>query len=317
MKWGFNAKDLVYMTLIGIGLFFGWRLYTDLTQQISDQKVAYKQLSENVARASNQFVTKHDLDEFGKEISGSFNIMKADIKKLGGQVTTVGQTIAKLEAHVERDAASDHTAEVELPDGTTTRQDFKKIKNEEGLPMAWSMYTIGKEHPWTVGTYELEFHINTVLGVTEDDQIIPENELVVFNNQDAETKGKPFKLPIVSSMFKQTMPNQSQFFLWAPHLDFGLNVGAALTGEGILGPDLGFSVMAYGKTKNDNEWRFARLGIGTRDGFHKPQVTLSPVGYNLGKFIPLLSDLWLWPTASFGIGDFGSYGLGATISTTF
>ena len=38
MKWGFNAKDLVYMSLIGVGLFFGWRLYTDQTTKIDDQK---------------------------------------------------------------------------------------------------------------------------------------------------------------------------------------------------------------------------------------------------------------------------------------
>lgn len=317
MKAGFTIKDIVYIGLIGIGLFFGYQLYKDLTAQIEDQKVAYKQLADNIARSSSEFVTKDDLDKFGDKVSKSFDIMKKDIKKLGGQVIGISNTVAELEAHTDRDQESDHTAQVDDGQGGKTTQDFKKIKNGDGLPMAWAMYTVGKELPWTTGTYPLEFHINTILGTTKNDKIIPVHELLVYNNKDPETKGKPFKIKIKSSTFKQTKPDQYTFFKWAPHLDFGANVGASLTGKAVFGADLGFSIMAYGRTKNDNLWRFGRVSLGLRDKFSKPQLTGSPIGYNLGKLIPLISDMWIYPTIGFGFGSGDTYSLGASIATTF
>ena len=313
---GFNVKDVIYISLIAVGLFFGYRMYKDLTAKVEDQKIAYAQLAENIARSSSEFVTKSDLNKFGEKISGSFTLMQDDIKKLGGEVVSVGQTIAQLEAHVEANQSSDAVEEITGEEGTIVIEHFKKIKNKEGLPLSWAKFKLGSEQPWTTGTYPLEFHINTVLGLTKDDKVIPEHELVVYNTGDPEVKDKPFKVKITSSIFKQIKPKTMTFFWWAPHLDFGINMGAnLLSGEAIFGLDLGFAAMAYGRTKNDNIWRFARASVGTRDKFSDFQFTLSPLGYNLGSSLPLISDVWIWPTLSFGFGD--TYGIGATVGTTF
>jgi hypothetical protein len=314
MKWGFNIKDTVYIGLIAVGLFFGYRLYKDLTAKVEAQTIAYKQLADNIARSSSEFVTKKDLNDFGNKVSKSFDLMKGDINKLGGKVVAVGQTVAQLEENISLNQASTSSETVQLGNGTTTTTEFKRIDNLEGLPMAWSKYTLGREKPWDIGTYPLEFHINTVLGLTEDDQVIPENELIVYNNSLAETKDKPFKLKIVSSDFKQIKPNTKQFFWWAPHIDFGVNGGATLTGHAVMGLDVGFSVMAYGRTKNDNDWRVLRGSFGLRDKFKEPQFTISPVGYNLGQIIPIISDLWIYPTV--GVGFTNGYSLGLTLGTT-
>lgn len=314
MKWGFSAKDIIYITLIAVGLFFGYRLYKDLTAKVEAQKIAYEQLAENIVRSSSEFVTKSDLNKFGDKISASFDMMKNDIHKLGGEVVAVGNTIAQLEEYIEKNQASDTIEEVELEDGTKTTAEFKRIDNKDGLPMAWARYTLGKGLPWDTGTYPLEFHVNTVLGLTEDDQVIPEHELVVYNKGIEELKDTPFPLMITSSDFKQIRPDTKQFFWWAPHIDFGVNGGATLTGHATMGLDIGFSIMAYGHTKNDNDWRLLRASFGLRDKFKEPQFTLSPVGYNLGKVIPIVSDLWLYPTVGFGFSD--TYSLGVTIGTT-
>jgi hypothetical protein len=69
--------------------------------------------------------------------------------------------------------------------------------------------------------------------------------------------------------------------------------------------------MAYGRTVNDNDWRFIRLGAGvtTKENWF---LELDPVQYNLGRYIPLISDLWL----GIGVAYDGSWGLGISIGTT-
>lgn len=311
-----SLKDSIYIGLILTGLFFGYRLYKDMSATVEAQKIAYEKLAENIARSSSEFVTKRDLENFGDSISDNFDFMKKDIKKLGGQVVAVGQTVAVLKENITKDAPSDTTAEIPSENGTsTTKEDFKKIKTKDGLSLAWATYKNGYTNPWTVGTYPLEFQINTILGTNKDDQLIPVHELLVFNNKDPDNVGKPYKLDVTSSTFKQTRPTEKTFFLWAPHVDFGFNAGATLNGSGVYGVDVGFSTMAYGRTKNDNTWRFVRGSFGLRDRFSDPQFTLSPVGYNIGEPLPILSDVWLYPTVGFGFKD--AYGLGFSLSTTF
>lgn len=84
---------------------------------------------------------------------------------------------------------------------------------------------------------------------------------------------------------------QKQLFLWAPHLDIGLTGSVTYPPpEFTVGADLGLSIAGYGKTNNDLEWRFLRLGLGLGDGL---SVSLTPVQWNLGAPIPLVSNIWL------------------------
>lgn len=84
---------------------------------------------------------------------------------------------------------------------------------------------------------------------------------------------------------------KSKVFWWNPRLDISgfLSLSGPLTiGSGL---DLGVSTTAYGKTPNDLSWRFLRLGVGLND--KEVSLSLTPVQYNLGGPIPLLTNAWL------------------------
>lgn len=90
---------------------------------------------------------------------------------------------------------------------------------------------------------------------------------------------------------------QPHFMWWAPHLDLALYGGGRVGPDYYFGGSVGFSVMGYGRTENDLSWRFLRLSgdFGNDIGFG-----ISPVLYNLGELIPLISNLWVAPHTGYG-----------------
>lgn len=90
----------------------------------------------------------------------------------------------------------------------------------------------------------------------------------------------------------QTVPH---FHWWAPHLDVGVLLGMQGT-KFRTGGSLGVSFMGYGLTKNDLAWRFPRLSM---DLSGSAGIGLTPVQHNLGEYIPLISNLWLGPHATY------------------
>ena len=82
---------------------------------------------------------------------------------------------------------------------------------------------------------------------------------------------------------------------WAPHLDISLGYGLSGTLDHGFAGELSFSFSGYGKTKDDLNWRFFRLAAGILKG-NRATVSFSPFQWNFGKFVPLLSNLWLVPS---------------------
>ena len=86
-------------------------------------------------------------------------------------------------------------------------------------------------------------------------------------------------------------PLENKFSLFNPKLDmnFGFSTDHFLSTNWVA--DIGLSVSSYGKTKNDLRWRFVRFGAGiSNKGF---SISLSPVQYNLGYDLPLISNMWI------------------------
>ena len=83
-----------------------------------------------------------------------------------------------------------------------------------------------------------------------------------------------------------------RWFWWAPGIDIAGLVGAGPENLPYIGGSLGLSFMGYGRTTNDLSWRFLRVSLdfGTDIG-----VGFTPVLYNLGELIPLISNLWVGP----------------------
>ena len=98
-----------------------------------------------------------------------------------------------------------------------------------------------------------------------------------------------------------------RFHWWAPHLDVGGLGLITIPGAKFKpGASLGVSFMGYGRTENDLSWRFPRLSLDISD---EPAIGFSPVLYNVGGPLPLVSDLWLSPHIGWMFPEGGYAGL--------
>lgn len=86
---------------------------------------------------------------------------------------------------------------------------------------------------------------------------------------------------------------------WSPRLDLAIGTGVTQSKTFGWNADLGLSLSSYGKIEHDLLFRFFRFSFG----FSTDGVTLgfTPIQYNLGRPLPLLTNLWIGPFAAFNI----------------
>ena len=96
---------------------------------------------------------------------------------------------------------------------------------------------------------------------------------------------------------------------WNPKLD--LSIGSVLNTDlkvkwiGMLG----ISCLSYGLTKNDLTWRFLHFTAGI--GEEVLSLNFTPVLYNIGEPLPLVSNLWIGPNIGYNFLQQNShFGLG-------
>lgn len=89
---------------------------------------------------------------------------------------------------------------------------------------------------------------------------------------------------------------------WNPKLDLtaGGIVSINKNPTGSFAADLGISLSSYGVTKDDINWRFFRFGIGYSS--ESAHLSFSPAMYNVGKNLPLVSNVWITPYGGYNFG---------------
>lgn len=97
------------------------------------------------------------------------------------------------------------------------------------------------------------------------------------------------KLELTQFNMVVTDERKPKFHLWAPHVDVGLNVGWSAR-RLRYGGLAGLSLMGFGLTRNDLTWRFLRLSLDVQEDL---ALGITPVLYNIGNSIPLVSNLWV------------------------
>lgn len=318
-------KDIFYIAIIVVAGIFTWRAYKNLTAQVEQSNIAFKSLSEELARAQNELVTRAELESFAKSIGTDLKTIKKDLKGLGADLVAVGTTVASLEGKIEESQDSDNSVAHDPPPqpekcllcdihSYTAAVQAKDVKIGK-MPHARVEFDASKEAPWTVKSDDIDVKVTTAVGEldTTGAPLVFYHTISLLNKSRPSLAGKEYKLKITSSEFKQTTSSQKEFYWWAPHLSISLDNQLVFQDsvEYKLGASAGISIMAYGRTKDDNEWRFLRLGAGlnTNENLY---ISLEPCQYNLGKVLPLVSDLWL------GIGAIwdGNWGAVITIGST-
>lgn len=316
---------LIIVALVIVGLKgYAW-VSMEFAHQEAQHKIElenarqYKQYNDSLVRAHTE-VVKSLKDEI-KELDNQWDEARKDIKEKDEKIINIGKTIAKLNENI-RDlrVKSDHAYKEGT--GDYNEQYFKKImyrhKDEGGnvteVPVAWSMYFPNREpdKQWKTGVYPLEYHSKIVQSEQEDGQFNTYTEVYFENNKDKASRGLEVPIEIISSEFTQLRKEDKEFFWWAPHLN--LNVDFGISGFDLgnpIVPGISISMSGYGRTKNDLDWKFVDLGISS-DGTDT-YFRFSPFAYNIGTFIPLISNTFIGPFVGFSTESETMFGFGLSI----
>lgn len=306
-KLGLGASiGAVVLVIIGALLFIIKEQRDLITKQqaMQESMIEMKQLQDNWVRSSSQFVSKDDLNAFLKDNSSSLDALKKDIDALGASITGGSVITSNTPGYNGSDLPSTTTKPGTNTSPGTNTDPYGYQKNTQvlalnepfadGVSVPWGEvgFSAWKEKPWNLNIKPRKYSVLTVVSTTEDGQHLVHNQFSI------EVDGKRQTIPVQSSEFKEVYPESK--FSFNPHLMLGADMGVytnpPLRGE--VEPSLQVSLFSYGQTKVNPTWTFLDVGVGYASQAQRPNAIITPFTYNVGKHIPLMSNLHVGPSVS-------------------
>jgi hypothetical protein len=315
-----TSKFSSIMTLIGVVLvagliivgYFAWKSLSDENQKLRSEIVEFKQLTDTLVRSSNKWATKDDLKEQLKNLLGKEDLkaLENDMSSLDSRLSAVGRTVGTIKRKVASIESSDRVGpenpnpviceDGKLVDihGYTKKAQIKEIKDSNEAPLAEVEFNAAKKKPWSYEIYKRNYRLVTVVGRKESGQLTFHHKL------EYSILGKHYKVNLLSSDYMQVSLKSKMFWL-NPKLDLNFFVGGNVHGfaqgpgrpESLvsLGVDVGLSLSSYGETEVDSWFRLFRFSVGYNAERQAAHFSFAPFAFNIGKPLPLLTNLYLTP----------------------
>ena len=275
-----------------------------------------KQLMEadlKLGRALTQFGdAKEHIDRLGEDIQEEISKRKAVATRYGELKLRYKMLRRKRRGRktevVYKDKIIEIPTELELDPGmyyeATTRTALRPLKSIHGMYQDYHIQIVSRLIPHPTAQDGTQWEFDYELDMRYELQIVethlPSGGINHYASMwEVDEKGERVeKLEITDFVVVVNRPDGKQWFWWAPHVDIGVLAGANLAVlEPLLGGSVGFSPFGYGLTTNDLDWRFLRVSFDL--GTSLPGFGISPVMWNLGGSLPLLSNLWVAPHVSY------------------
>jgi hypothetical protein len=327
---------LIILAMVGAGLKgYAW-INMKFAHQEAQNKIELEKARQykvydaegaaNLARAHTEIGSlKGKIAELEGIANSKDNALKealAEIKEKKEKIFNLGETVASLEDNI-RKLRVDSTHTYKEGTGDPNEQYFidimYPIKDKDGnvereVPYAWAIFYPNRaaDKQWKYGIYQLDYHIRTIQTEQEDGQINTYNEVWFENNKRKMSKGVEVPVQISSSEFTQTLKTDKEFFLWAPHINFNIDFGiGTFDADSPIVPGISVSMSGYGRTKNDLDWKFVELGLSSNGDY--TYFKFMPFSYNIGNFVPLVSNTFVGPFVGFSTGGETTFGIGLSI----
>lgn len=298
---------IVFAALLGI-----LKYQHDLLQKQDESITELKRLSDNWTRSQTQVVSKKELEDLIDSLD--IDSIKEDLEKLDAKIDGIAISYASSSGYHGTNIPSSYTIPTndELkplvleckdgskidcgpldPNGYMTNEQrlsiLEPFPDGSNIPFGEVGFQAWNKKPWNLDILKRKYSVHTVIG--EDDS----GKKYVYNQMSIESNGKSYPLKIDSSKFVEQLPDSK--FKFSPRLYLGLSTGA------IVNPEVKFEVtpaievafFSYGKTVLSPDWTFLSVGLGVETQARKPALVASPVSFNVGHYLPLVSNLFIGP----------------------
>lgn len=301
------------LLIVAIGILL--KNLFDENAKLRTEITEFKQLTDTLVRSSTTWATKADLDNKLKDmltkedreaLQNDLNALRASLIAVGNTVGSLKKKVSDLEASTREGASNPNVVtcnDGRLIDthGYTKAPQIKDMTDSNNAPLAEVSFDAAKDKPWKYSVYERKFHLTTAVGKQDSGQLSFYHTL---NYEVPEKSDKKFSINLTSSEYLQ-VPQYRKMYWWNPILDIGAFVGANIHSFALgpgrqdsvfsFGAELGVSFSSYGYTQADSLWRFFRLGVGYDAERQAGHLSFSPVTFNMGDPLPVLTNLWIYP----------------------
>lgn len=298
---------------LGVAFFILKHEQSVLLDKQNSLEIEMKKFQDETARSRSEYVSKEDLDKFGKDLNLNLEQIRNDLKKFDASIKAINTVVVQTPGSHETNIPSTTTEPgkpVECVDNKC-KDPYGHFSNVESLALNENMGNINvpfgntkfrawEQNPWEFEVYPRKYGVSTVLG-----QDI-HGRHYTYNHFSVEVDGKKYDIPISSSELKEEKP-EPQFFV-NPRLFLGLDIGATIQplGPEVI-PNIQVGIFSYGTTMKieDSQFTFLNVGIGYNAEAKLPSLIISPFNYNIGHDVPYVDNLWVGPSVAVDIkGDF-------------
>lgn len=305
----------VIVTLGALGfIIFKQNEISNRQAAIESQVVAQKQLVDGIVRSQSTWTTKDDMDKFIKDNGINLKAIQDDLDKLHGEVQAVNAIVVSSNGQHQGNLPSTGTGPVNpnpptpVPcvNGVCPNQDpfgYQKLQQDLALnedfggtkvPIGSVGFSAWQQAPWSIDIKPREYHVSTVVGTDENQR------QYYYNKFTLKVDNKDYEIPIKSATTQQIYP-EAKFSWFNPRLYLGVDGAVGLNPvRGEFTPNLSVQLMSYGRYKTQPDFSILQVGGGYGTVSQRPQLTIAPVSYNIGKHIPLMNNTYLGPVISVG-----------------
>ena len=299
-----------------ISLLAAVKYQHDLLQKQNDTLTEMKELKDNWVRGQTQVVTKKELEDLAKSLN--IEQINKDLEKLGAKIDGIAITVASSSGYHGTDLGSTGTIHRENPGTNVTTipcpnggvvncptQDpfgflsaeqrlsiFEPFPDNINIPFGESGFKAWQQKPWSLDVYKRNYNVQTVIG--EDDN----GKKYVYNRMSVDVNGKTYPMKVTSSKLVEELPESK--FRFSPRIHLGVSGGAIVnpTPSAEFTPTVEVALFSYGRTSLSPDWTFLSVGVGFETQATKPALVVSPVNYNIGHHLPLVSNLHIGPAVT-------------------
>jgi len=320
IDWKVKTAIIGAVLLILSGMAFIIKVQYDTIkklQTIQQSVVEQKDIGDGIIRAQSSYLTKEDLDKLIKAQGLNLDAIRKDLSSLSADVKAINITNVVTPGYDGRFIPVSGTGD---PNPTPPKPNdpvldkygyfakTQELKLDEpfnkdlSVPFGITGFSAWQDKPWSLKVYPRSYDVTTVIG---QDQ---EGRHYAYSKFQIEVEGKKYVVPITTAKIEEEYPSPKFFF--NPRLYLGLDGGAILTPpvRAEITPSVGVSLFSYGKTKITPDWSFLTIGVGYATQTQNGVLILSPVNYNVGKVIPLMSNFQIGPSISVDVkGNIGLY----------
>ena len=293
------------------------KIYLKSSKDYKSLQDKYYQISAYTAQLETQYINN---DEFEKSIDKEFNDTKEilyDHKNLIIEPSFYLPNKVRINKAFDFHNEKYKFHEIHLNDSDDP--------NQLGPPIGYVM--IKKNGQIVSKIYKHEIIIDSVVSKdskTEKIQVISKGYFKLLqsglaNRHDSTKKDwKNIKYPIQIINGKVLINSDNNFstkhLIFNPKGDLGISIFSPISKPHVMfAPNIGVSLMSYGKSKNDTLFRFIRVGVGI-DNNKKFYANVSPVMLNIGYKTNFFSNTYIYPNFGYSFKNKFNAGFGLSLS---